>query len=329
MSLNKKQVELVNSVFGAFEIDVPEISKGVAASLLKAFAVFSKGDKSKGKPAKKTKDPNAPKKPVNTYFAWLASNRSALKERNGGIEEGLSDLLKSEYEKFKKSSAFEKMQKDCEDKMHAYKDEMKDYVSEESSEDEDGKKTKGKTTKKAKKVEKSPEEKQPPNVYMAFRKMKLETIKAGLSEGANLAEALKEEYEEFKKTAEYKTLQDKCKADFAAWKETSKEVKEVKSDKSDESDTDEVPSKVETKKTDAKKAAPKKAAPKKADAKKTVAKPVDSDSDDDDTFTMPTEKKANVTAKVTKKDDKKKKTKKDDKKTTKKAEVTSDSEDDE
>ena len=324
MSLTKKQVELINSVFGAFEIDVPEISKGVAASLLKAFTGFSKGLSKEKKPAKKTKDPNAPKKPVNTYFAWLASNRSTLKEQNGGVEEGLSDLLKSEYEKFKKSAAFEKMQKDCEDKMHAYKDEMKDYVSEESSEDEDGKKTKGKktTTKKAKKVEKSPEEKQPPNVYMAFRKMKLDTIKAGLSEGANLAEALKESYEEFKKTAEYKTLQDKCKADFVTWKETSKEVKgDAKGDakdKSDESDSEEAPSKLEPKKADAKKAAPK-----KADAKK-AAKPVDSD-DDDDTFTMPTEKK-------TKAADKTKTTKKDDKKKTKKpaaAEVTSDSEDDE
>jgi hypothetical protein len=310
---------LVNSVFGAFEIDVPEISKGVTASLLKAFTGFSKGLSKEKKPSKKTKDPNAPKKPVNTYFAWLASNRSTLKEQNGGVEEGLSDLLKSEYEKFKKSAAFEKMQKDCEEKMHAYKDEMKDYVSEESSEDEDGKKTKGKktTTKKAKKVEKSPEEKQPPNVYMAFRKMKLDTIKAGLSEGANLAEALKESYEEFKKTAEYKTLQDKCKADFATWKETSKEVKgDVKADVkgSDESDSDEAPSKVETKKAEVKKAAPK-----KADAKK-VAKPVDSD-DDDDTFTMPTEKKTKAKT-TTKKDDKKKKT-------TKKAEVTSDSEDDE
>jgi hypothetical protein len=316
MSLNKKQVEFINSVFGAFEIDVPEISKGVSSTLLKAFAVFSKGDKSKGDKKPKTKDPNAPKKPVNTYFAWLALNRSKLKGQNGGIEEGLSDLLKSEYEKFKKSAAFEKMQKDCEDKMHAYKDEMKDYESsEQSSEDEDdSKKTKGKKTTKAKKVEKSPEEKQPPNVYMAFRKMKLDTIKAGLSEGANLTEALKESYEEFKKTAEYKTLQDKCKADFATWKETKGDVKG-----SDESDSKEAPSKVETKKSVAKPVDAKKAAPKKADAKKAVAKPVDSD-DDDDTFTMP---KTTVAEKTkTKKDDKKKKT-------TKKAEVTSDSEDEE
>jgi hypothetical protein len=328
MSLNKKQVELINSVFGAFEIDVPEISKGVSASILKAilkaFAVYSKAESKaeKSKAAKKTKDPNAPKKPVNTYFAWLASNRSTLKEQNGGVEEGLSDLLKSEYEKFKKTPAFEKMQKECEEKMSSYKDEMKNYESSEqdpSSDDEDGKKTKGKKT-KAKKVEKSPEEKQPPNVYMAFRKMRLETIKAGLSEGANLAEALKESYEEFKKTAEYKTLQDKCKADFAKWKETGKESgKDSDKDKSDESDSDEATSKVnsskvetKTKKAEAKKPATKK----KAEANK--AKHIDSDSDDDDTFTMPTEKVAK------KKDDKKKKT-------TKKAakKIDSDDEDDE
>jgi hypothetical protein len=61
---------------------------------------------------------------------------------------------------------------------------------------------------------------EPPNVYMVFRKMKLDTIKAGLTEGANLAEAIKESYEKFKKTPEYKILNDKCKADFVKWKST-------------------------------------------------------------------------------------------------------------
>ena len=180
MSLNKNQVELINSVFGAFDIKVPDISKGVSSTLIKAFEQFSK-----------------------TF-----------------------------------SKTFEKG------------------------------KGKGKG-----KVEKSPEEKQPPNVYMTFRKMNLETIKAGLSEGTNIAEALKEAYEKFKKTPEYKILQDKCKADFATWK--TKDPKgdakgNAKSnDVDDSSDSDEAP----------KKAAPKKKAEK---SKKPVKKTKKVKSDDEE-----------------------------------------------
>ena len=54
MSLNKNQVELINSVFGAFDIKVPDISKGVSSTLIKAFEQFSKTfsktfEKGKGK----------------------------------------------------------------------------------------------------------------------------------------------------------------------------------------------------------------------------------------------------------------------------------------
>ena len=275
MSLNKDQLALINTVFAAFDIEVPEISKGVTSDLLKAFTAFTKGftkESSKGasKKPKKVKDPNAPKRPVNAYFAWVALNRSLLKAQNGNSEDGLADLLKSEYEKFKQTPAYQKLHKECEEKMKVYKEEMSEYSSEASasespSEDEDDSKGKKKTAKKApkaKKVEKSPEEKQPPNVYMTYRNKNLSSIKANLKEGENLAEVLKEKYEEFKSTKEYNTLQEKCKADFAKWK----------AEKSG-SDSDE--------------------APKKTVAKKKAAEvEVTSDSDDDDTFTMPKAKAA-------------------------------------
>ena len=257
MSLNKDQLALINTVFAAFDIEVPEISKGVASDLLKAFAAFTKvsskgSSKVSSKKSKKVKDPNAPKRPVNAYFAWLALNRALLKAQNGNSEDGLADLLKSEYEKFRQTPAYQKLQKECEEKMKVYKEEMSEASASESpSEDEDD--SKGKK-KKAKKVEKSPEEKQPPNVYMTYRNKNLSSIKANLKEGENLAEVLKEKYEEFKSTKEYNTLQEKCKADFAKWKAGS--------------DSDEAPKK-------------------KTAAKKTVEVEVTSDSDDDDdTFTM-------------------------------------------
>ena len=264
MSLNKDQLALINTVFAAFDIEVPEISKDVTSDLLKAFAAFTKGftkgsskgsSKDASKKSKKVKDPNAPKRPVNAYFAWLALNRALLKAQNGGSEDGLADLLKSEYEKFKQTPAYQKLQKECEEKMKVYKEEMSEASASESpSEDEDDSKGKKKTAKKAKKVEKSPEEKQPPNVYMTYRNVHLQSIKENLKEGQNLAEVLKEKYEEFKSTKEYNTLQEKCKADFAKWKAGS--------------DSDEAPKK-------------------KTAAKKTVEVEVTSDSDDDDdTFTM-------------------------------------------
>jgi len=298
MSLNKNQVELITAIFGALDIEVPEFSKGVS-DILKAFKAFSKKDSKK--PAKKVKDPNAPKKPVNTYFAWLALNRAGLKSKNGDSEDGLNDLLKGEYEKFKKTSAFQKMQKECEEKMKVYKDEMKDYSSEDSASDDD------KAPKKAKKAPKSDDEKQPPNVYMTYRHQHLESIKTGLKEGENLAEVLKEKYEEFKKTKEYNALQEKCKADFAKWKEEkSGSDSEVAPKKATKTSTK------ESAKESAKESTKESAKDSTKDSTKTskkVKKPVDSDSDsDDDTFTMPKEvpkeeKKTKKTAKKAKNDD--------------------------
>lgn len=280
LRMNKGQVELVelvNSVFAAFDIEVPEISKGVASDLLKAFTAFTKALSSKGatKKSKKVKDPNAPKRPVNVYFAWLALYRASLRVQNGNSEDGLSDLLKSEYEKFRETSDYQKLKKECEEKMKVYKEEMSEYTTSEASgtdedededEDDDSKGKKAKKVPKAKKPEKSPEEKQPPNVYMTFRNKYLASIKANLKEGENLAEVLKEKYEEFKSTKEHNTLQEKCKADFAKWKE----------EKGSSSESEEAP------KTAAKKTAAKEAS--KTSSKK--EKQVDSDSDDD-TFTMP------------------------------------------
>jgi hypothetical protein len=259
--MNKDQLALINTIFAAFGIEAnPDISKGATYDLLKAFEAFTKGSsKGSSKKSKKVKDPNAPKRPFNAYFAWLALNRALLKAQNGGSEDGLADLLKSEYEKFKQTPAYQKLKKECEEKMKVYKEEMSEASASESpSEDEDDSKGKKKTTKKAPKVEKSPEEKQPPNVYMTYRNVHLQRIKENLKEGENLAEVLKEKYEEFKSTKEYNALQEKCKADFAKWK----------SEKSG-SDSDEAPKK-------------KTAAKKKAEVEVTS----DSD-DDDDTFTMP------------------------------------------
>jgi hypothetical protein len=296
--MNKDQVELINTLFAAFGIEVPEISKGVASDLLKAFTAFTKALSSKGatKKSKKVKDPNAPKRPVNVYFAWLALYRASLRVQNGNSEDGLSDLLKSEYEKFRETSDYQKLKKECEEKMKVYKEEMSEYTTSEASgtdededEDDDSKGKKAKKVPKAKKPEKSPEEKQPPNVYMTFRNKYLASIKANLKEGENLAEVLKEKYEEFKSTKEHNTLQEKCKADFAKWKE----------EKGSSSESEEAP------KTAAKKTAAKEAS--KTSSKKEKQQ-VDSDSDsDDDTFTMPKapekapEKAPKIKEKVTKK----------------------------
>ena len=301
-SLNKGQLALINTIFTAFDIEVPEISKDVTSDLLKAFEAFTKGfvkESSKGssKKPKKAKDPNAPKRPVNAYFAWLALNRALLKAQNGGSEDGLADLLKSEYEKFKQTPAYQKLHKECEEKMKVFKEEMSEYSSESSaseppSEDEDDSKGKKKTTKKApkaKKVEKSPEEKQPPNVYMTYRNKNLSSIKANLKEGENLAEVLKEKYEEFKSTKEYNTLQEKCKADFSKWKAGSdsdeapkkktaakkKAEVEVTSDSDDDDDTFTMP-----KAKAAPEKVPEKTQPKKEKNKKKAAKKVDSDDDE-------------------------------------------------
>jgi hypothetical protein len=97
---------------------------------------------------------------------------------------------------------------------------------------------------------------------MTWRNKYLASIKANLKEGENLAEVLKEKYEEFKGAKEYNTLQEKCKADFTKWKDAK-------------SGSDSDAPKDEPKKTAAKKAA------------KKAAVEVTSDSDDDDTFTMP------------------------------------------
>ena len=302
MSLNKGQLALINTIFTAFDIEAPEISKDVTSDLLKAFEAFTKGSskgstKEASKKSKKVKDPNAPKRPVNAYFAWLALYRALLKAQNGGSEDGLADLLKSEYEKFKQTPAYQKLHKECEEKMKVYKEEMSEYSSEASaseppSEDEDDSKGKKKTAKKApkaKKVEKSPEEKQPPNVYMTYRNKNLSSIKANLKEGENLAEVLKEKYEEFKSTKEYNTLQEKCKADFSKWKAGSdsdeapkkktaakkKAEVEVTSDSDDDDDTFTMP-----KAKAAPEKVPEKTQPKKEKNKKKAAKKVDSDDDE-------------------------------------------------
>lgn len=46
-------------------------------------------------------------RPVNPYLAWLALNRALLKAQNGNSEDGLADLLKSEYKKFKQTPEYQ------------------------------------------------------------------------------------------------------------------------------------------------------------------------------------------------------------------------------
>ena len=272
MSFNKKQLKFVASIFAAFEIDLPEISKETKSKLIKAFAVFSK--------VKKDTDPARPKRPGNVYIAWLNLNRETIKTRNGGEEVGLADLLSAEYKKFEKTSDHALLKKDCADKMKVYQaekqkyDESKEASEDATSEDDDDKPKKAKSKKaKAKKAkaEKSPEEKQPLNVYMEYRRLHLNSIKESKDEDETLSDALKKSYAAFQKTNEFKISEKECKEKLTAWRL-------LKSDASDASDASESEKTKTSEKTKA--------------AKKPQKKPEPvSDSDDEENFTMP---KSNV-----------------------------------
>eukprot|EP00999_Lentomonas_sp_LEN2_P000308 NODE_1307_length_914_cov_181.701398_g1261_i0.p1 GENE.NODE_1307_length_914_cov_181.701398_g1261_i0~~NODE_1307_length_914_cov_181.701398_g1261_i0.p1 ORF type:complete len:223 (+),score=71.76 NODE_1307_length_914_cov_181.701398_g1261_i0:79-747(+) len=85
----------------------------------------------------KKKDPNAPKRPITAYFAYLAENRAAYKEENPGasltdVTKGLSAkwnaLSDSGKEKFNDIAAKDKVR---------YNNEMKDYTPPSASEASD------------------------------------------------------------------------------------------------------------------------------------------------------------------------------------------------
>ena len=54
-----------------------------AADINRRSTMPDDDEKPKKRKAKKTKDPNAPKKPLSSYFRWLGENRSRIKEELG------------------------------------------------------------------------------------------------------------------------------------------------------------------------------------------------------------------------------------------------------
>ena len=86
-----------------------------------------KGGKKTEKKAKKTKDPNRPKKPLTAYFMYLKDHRAEIKEQNPDakvteITKIASDLWKSADEETKKY-----YNDKAEEAKELYKKQMEDY----------------------------------------------------------------------------------------------------------------------------------------------------------------------------------------------------------
>jgi len=80
-----------------------------------------------GKKRKKVKDPNAPKKPLTAYFAWMSENRERIKSENEGASIG--EVAKIAGEEWREldagsKSKYEKVYKAA---MEKYKVEMANY----------------------------------------------------------------------------------------------------------------------------------------------------------------------------------------------------------
>jgi len=85
------------------------------------------------KRTKKAKDPNAPKRPMSAYMAWLNDNRNQIKEDNPGI--GVTEVSKIAGQLWKKvtSEEKEKYEEKYRSEMDVYREKMKDYTPPESS----------------------------------------------------------------------------------------------------------------------------------------------------------------------------------------------------
>jgi hypothetical protein len=288
--LNEKQIDFLGCVCDVLDIQRPEFNDLTAEqhhALLDCFNTLVKSKKSKTT-KEKSDTSYVPKKPGNVWISWLKINRDALKAKNGG-EDGLAAILKEKYTAFKKTPEFVDLQNECAEKMREYK--------EKSDVDSDDEKPKKKS--KAKKVEKSPEEKKPLNVYMAFLKEHLDEIKANLG-GKSFNEAKKDAYAAFQKTEAFKTLEAKCKNELRVWNETKAEAKvDVKADvKDNSSDEEETKPPKKTKKTKVEvvslsEEAPKDTKPKKVEKKsKKVDKKEESDEEAPDAMVVEKPKKA-------------------------------------
>lgn len=78
--------------------------------------------------SKATRDPDAPKKPMTAYFAWMNENRSRIKEENPGA--GLGEVAKIAGAEWKDVDSDEKgrLEEEYRENMVEYKNKMKNYT---------------------------------------------------------------------------------------------------------------------------------------------------------------------------------------------------------
>jgi hypothetical protein len=147
--------------------------------------------KTKTTKAKKTKDPNAPKKAKSAYMFFCADKREEAKKEAEDHKQVLSILgsmwteLKENVEEGDKKSKkeMEKYTKQAEKDKERYNEEMETYEPPTTESDDDDKpKGKGKAKGKAKKDPNAP--KKPKSAYLIFCADKREEAKEELGEGA-------------------------------------------------------------------------------------------------------------------------------------------------
>lgn len=147
--------------------------------------------KTKTTKAKKTKDPNAPKKAKSAYMFFCADKREEAKKEAEDHKQVLSILgsmwteLKENVEEGDKKSKkeMEKYTKQAEKDKERYNEEMETYEPPTTESDDDDKpKGKGKGKGKAKKDPNAP--KKPRSAYLIFCADKREEAKEELGEGA-------------------------------------------------------------------------------------------------------------------------------------------------
>jgi len=80
-----------------------------------------------GKKRKKVKDPNAPKKPLTAYFAWMSENRERIKNENDGASIGEVAKIAGEEWRELDASSKSKYEKAYKAAMEKYKVEMANY----------------------------------------------------------------------------------------------------------------------------------------------------------------------------------------------------------
>lgn len=94
--------------------------------LMKSY-VPPKGTAGAGKKRKKDKDPNAPKKPLTAYFAWMNENRQRIKDENSGATIGEVAKIAGEEWRALDAGTKSKFEKAYKAAMEDYKEEMANY----------------------------------------------------------------------------------------------------------------------------------------------------------------------------------------------------------